>query len=465
MTMFYRDIEEESPTDTSEDSIEVRVKPIKKTITMPSTPPSAKKNKRKSMEPKRLTTAEVTPSDIKRCRLNSTGSEDRSPPVSYNSESRSPSPVSPDSKSESSSVTSPSSKRTSLSPMCLAPKKRFKFDALRDIEQSNSDKEKVKSETELEDKDSGKSPFRPWSASGMSEEKLPPTGGAVPNVPYIPFFLPGLISGSVPSTDRSPAAAKTGPLPHPLQAILPLDPRLYSYLPPYLPLPGKSDTSSASLSLSSPTPPPQDEPLSLVIRDKQKDNNNTVKQDNKQLKPVPTQSKSSPIKPTSRPPAFNVEALMNAQKAALLQQSVASSSSSPSSSKTPPQTPTTSRTRHDSGSTSTSDGDNDKAKQRNYKNMTRERRVEANARERQRVHTITAAFDTLQAAIPTEEKDIKLSKLSVIKIATAYIMALSRMAGHDYTEDQSAPPVDEVVAHCSDVIEKECRIKKRNGSP
>lgn len=56
--------------------------------------------------------------------------------------------------------------------------------------------------------------------------------------------------------------------------------------------------------------------------------------------------------------------------------------------------------------------------------MTRERRVEANARERQRVHTITAAFDTLQAAIPTEEKDVKLSKLSVIKIATAYIMAL-----------------------------------------
>ena len=97
--------------------------------------------------------------------------------------------------------------------------------------------------------------------------------------------------------------------------------------------------------------------------------------------------------------------------------------------------------------------------------MTRERRVEANARERQRVHTITAAFDTLQAAIPTEEKDVKLSKLSVIKIATAYIMALSRMAGHDYTEDQSAPPVDEVIAHCSDVIEKECRIKKRNGSP
>jgi len=97
MTLFYRDIEEESPTDTSEDSIELRVKPIKKTVpsNMPSTPTSAKKNKRKSMEPKRLATTEVTPSDIKRCRLNSTGSEDRSPPVSYNSESRSPSPVTP----------------------------------------------------------------------------------------------------------------------------------------------------------------------------------------------------------------------------------------------------------------------------------------------------------------------------------------------------------------------------------
>ena len=109
--------------------------------------------------------------------------------------------------------------------------------------------------------------------------------------------------------------------------------------------------------------------------------------------------------------------------------------------------------------------ESDRAKQRNYKNMTRERRVEANARERQRVHTITAAFDSLQAAIPTDEKDAKLSKLSVIKIATAYIMALSRMAGHDYTEDQSAPPVEEVFSHCSEVIEKECRIKKRNGSP
>ena len=38
---------------------------------------------------------------------------------------------------------------------------------------------------------------------------------------------------------------------------------------------------------------------------------------------------------------------------------------------------------------------------RNYKNMTRERRVEANARERQRMHTITAAYDKLRDVIPS----------------------------------------------------------------
>ena len=87
--------------------------------------------------------------------------------------------------------------------------------------------------------------------------------------------------------------------------------------------------------------------------------------------------------------------------------------------------------------------------------------MEANARERQRVHTITAAFDTLQEAIPTHEENIKLSKLSVIKIATAYIMALSRMAGHDYTEDRSAPSVESVINLCRQTIYNETKVKNR----
>jgi len=434
LAMYDIEEEEQSPTDTSEDSIEVRVKPIGQGRNM-SNPPSAKKNKRKSMEPKRLTTE---PSETKRCRLNSTGSEDRSPPVSYNSESRSPSPISPQSKE---SISTPS-KRNATSPMCLAPKKRFKFDALRELEQSAKDK-KEKSEQE-EDTKNPTSPFRPWSETSENKLTQPPTTGPVPSVPYIPFLLPGMIAD------------------HAGRPILPIDPRLYPYqlLPPYIPLPAKSDTSSVLASPTSPssthsaspalptTPtsyraPVQDEPLSLVIKDKLK------------LEPeTHEQQKPSPIKPNvNRPPVFDVEALINAQKLV-----------SPNLLLSPPhQGAAAIRSRNDSGSTSSSGGD-ERAKQRNYKNMTRERRVEANSRERQRVHTITAAFDNLQAAIPTEEDNTKLSKLSVIKIATAYIMALSRMAGHDYTEDQSAPPVEEVIKHCSEVIEAESRIKKRNTS-
>lgn len=131
--------------------------------------------------------------------------------------------------------------------------------------------------------------------------------------------------------------------------------------------------------------------------------------------------------------------------------------------------------------------------QRNYKNMTRERRVEANARERQRVHTITAAFDTLQSLIPSPEdvdtnnskspsssssSDVdssscinnnnllsnlnnqKLSKLSIIKIATSYIMLLSRMAGYDYSEDKSAPSIEECVKKCSELLTQETKVKR-----
>merc|ERR1740129_1401680 len=249
MSTMYRDIEEDeqSPTDTSEDSIEVEVKPIKSA--MASSSNTGKKNKRKSLEPKRLAT---TDSDMKRCRLNSTGSEDRSPPVSYNS--RSPSPPSPTSKSSSSSPVS--SKRSSLSPMCLAPKKRFKFDALRDLEQLNSE---VKEEKPEPEKETSKSPFRPWSREGSappageSSKTTPPAGPAtVP--PYIPFLLPGL---------RHPSMAP----------ILPL----YPYLPPYLALPHQSHGSPSSLSPTSPgpsPPPPQEEPLSLVMTDKKKEKNN-----------------------------------------------------------------------------------------------------------------------------------------------------------------------------------------------
>lgn len=80
-----------------------------------------------------------------------------------------------------------------------------------------------------------------------------------------------------------------------------------------------------------------------------------------------------------------------------------------------------------------------KQMQRNYKNMTKERRMEANARERQRVQAITESYEKLRDFIPLEDKGVKLSKLSIIKISTSYILLLARQLGYDYSKDGSNP--------------------------
>lgn len=93
--------------------------------------------------------------------------------------------------------------------------------------------------------------------------------------------------------------------------------------------------------------------------------------------------------------------------------------------------------------------------QRNYKNMTRERRIEANARERTRVHTISAAFDTLRKSIPSYSHNQKLSKLSVLRIACSYIMTLSNIVNGD--EDGTAECVDLVTK----TIQREGKLRKK----
>ncbi|XP_039442267.1 transcription factor Atoh8 [Culex pipiens pallens] len=98
---------------------------------------------------------------------------------------------------------------------------------------------------------------------------------------------------------------------------------------------------------------------------------------------------------------------------------------------------------------------------RNYKNMTRERRIEANARERTRVHTISAAYEKLRSAVPAYSDSQKLSKLSILRIACSYILTLSRMAGEDYSEDASAPSIGECVEMVTKTIQTEGKIKKK----
>ncbi|XP_063888628.1 LOW QUALITY PROTEIN: transcription factor ATOH8-like [Scylla paramamosain] len=102
-----------------------------------------------------------------------------------------------------------------------------------------------------------------------------------------------------------------------------------------------------------------------------------------------------------------------------------------------------------------------KHKQRNYKNMTRERRIEANARERNRVHTISAAFEKLRSSVPAYSHNQKLSKLSMLRIACTYILSLSRLAGHDYSEGATQPSFSECVDLTTRTIQVEGKAKKK----
>jgi atonal protein 8 len=104
---------------------------------------------------------------------------------------------------------------------------------------------------------------------------------------------------------------------------------------------------------------------------------------------------------------------------------------------------------------------NKPSSQRNYKNMTRERRIEANARERTRVHTISAAYDTLRKSIPSYSNTQKLSKLSVLRVACSYILTLSRMTGEDFSADQSEPEVQDCIDSVTRTIQTEGKLRRK----
>ena len=93
---------------------------------------------------------------------------------------------------------------------------------------------------------------------------------------------------------------------------------------------------------------------------------------------------------------------------------------------------------------------------RYYKNMSRERRLIANARERTRVHTISTAFDALRQAIPTYSYNQKLSKLAILRIASAYIKSLSALNG-----DQVGNTFGQCVTECTKTLQMKCHARSR----
>ena len=107
----------------------------------------------------------------------------------------------------------------------------------------------------------------------------------------------------------------------------------------------------------------------------------------------------------------------------------------------------------------------DKRNRKNYKNMTRERRVEANARERSRVHTISAAFDGLRRAVPSYSYNQKLSKLAILRIACTYINALTKLTEMD-NDSPSLQLRDTTFAECVDnctrTIQTEGKARRRH---
>ena len=95
---------------------------------------------------------------------------------------------------------------------------------------------------------------------------------------------------------------------------------------------------------------------------------------------------------------------------------------------------------------------------RNYKNMTRERRMQANARERTRVHTISAAFEALRRAVPSFSHGQRLSKLSILRVASAYIGALSKLASES---NENEADLSDCVDRCTRTLMTEGQMLRK----
>ncbi|KAM3612715.1 uncharacterized protein V6R79_013229 [Siganus canaliculatus] len=89
------------------------------------------------------------------------------------------------------------------------------------------------------------------------------------------------------------------------------------------------------------------------------------------------------------------------------------------------------------------------------------RRLLANARERTRVHTISAAFEALRKQVPCYSYGQKLSKLAILRIACNYILSLAQLAELDYSSDHNSVSFSQCVEQCTRTLQAEGRSKKR----
>ena len=94
--------------------------------------------------------------------------------------------------------------------------------------------------------------------------------------------------------------------------------------------------------------------------------------------------------------------------------------------------------------------------------LTYNKRLEANARERERVHNLTAAFESLRQVIPMYGDQPKLSRLSILRIACSYVLVLGALNEIDFSEGQNAYTFNECFHMLSSTILSELKRKKTN---
>lgn len=89
------------------------------------------------------------------------------------------------------------------------------------------------------------------------------------------------------------------------------------------------------------------------------------------------------------------------------------------------------------------------------------KRLEANARERERVHNLTAAFEALRQVIPMYGDQPKLSRLSILRIACSYVHVLGALNQIDFSQGQNAYTLNESFHMLSCTILNELKRKKK----
>jgi hypothetical protein len=87
------------------------------------------------------------------------------------------------------------------------------------------------------------------------------------------------------------------------------------------------------------------------------------------------------------------------------------------------------------------------------------KRLQANARERERVHNLTAAFEALRQVIPIYGDQSKLSRLSILRIACSYVLVLGALNEIDFSQGENAYTLNESFHMLSYTILNELKQK------